>query len=232
MPLSPRFAPMRFFGPAFITRSPAPIPTPIPALILALGLALGLAACSETPPVGAPQPLSIDTALVTDQSARVAGQFTAALQARLGAAMQAGGPLQAMDVCYEEAPEIAAHFSAESGALLRRVAARNRNPDGTLASADPALAEYYAELEAAPMAGDSPAARIWQSGTGADARVNFLSAIPMREQPCAACHGNDIAPEVAQRISELYPHDTATGFAAGDLRGAMLVSWPAEAFAQ
>ena len=36
-------------------------------------------------------------------------------------------------------------------------------------------------------------------------------------------------PDVASRISELYPEDRATGFEAGDLRGIFWVEFPAAA---
>lgn len=52
-----------------------------------------------------------------------------------------------------------------------------------------------------------------------------MRAIPMKEQPCAACHGTSIAPEVKDKLAELYPTDKATGFKPGELRGAILVSW-------
>ena len=43
---------------------------------------------------------------------------------------------------------------------------------------------------------------------------------PIYVQPmCVACHGTEIAPEVRERITELYPDDQATGFQPGDFRG-------------
>ena len=187
-----------------------------------------LASCAE--PVGREEiTLSpvLDEELVTTFSAPVAQDFASALQARLAAAMAEGGPMEAVGVCQEEAPRIAAQIGEESGAQLRRVSDRNRNPDGAL---DEELAPHYAALAEQPIVDGAPATRIWASGSGSEARVNYLSAIPMREQPCAACHGSDIDPDLQARIAELYPDDLATGFAAGELRGALLVSWPAGYF--
>ena len=49
-----------------------------------------------------------------------------------------------------------------------------------------------------------------------------MKAIPT--QPlCLACHGQEIAPPVAEKLAELYPGDKATGFEEGDLRGAFVV---------
>ena len=188
-------------------------------------LAMGLAACS---PPGTDEitltPVP-DEEMVTALSAPVAQAFTAALQAELAAALAEGGPVQAVGVCHEAAPRIAAEQSAASGAEVRRVSDRNRNPDGRVGDD---LAPYYAELAAQPLVDGQPATRIWASGSGDDERVHYLSAIPMREQPCGTCHGSDIDPELQARIAELYPDDLPTGFVAGELRGALLVSWPAE----
>jgi hypothetical protein len=53
----------------------------------------------------------------------------------------------------------------------------------------------------------------------------FMKAIPTAEL-CLACHGKDLAPEVAAEIAESYPDDQATGFALGDIRGAFTLSKP------
>ena len=54
----------------------------------------------------------------------------------------------------------------------------------------------------------------------------YAKAIVM-EPMCAVCHGERIAPEVEAAIRVSYPLDTATGFKAGELRGAFSVVWPA-----
>ncbi len=192
--------------------------------LAAIGLAL--AACSQGDPV-ADVPV-LDEAAVREASAPVAQAFTSALQAQLATALGEGGRMQAVEVCHAEAPRIAAEQSEASGAQVTRISDRNRNPAGAV-SVD--IAPHYAELLEAPLVDGAPANRIWLSGEGEEARVNFLSAIPMREQPCSVCHGTDIDPALQARIAELYPDDLATGFEPGELRGALLVSWPAEMFA-
>jgi excinuclease UvrABC helicase subunit UvrB len=53
-----------------------------------------------------------------------------------------------------------------------------------------------------------------------------MKAIPTAEKPCLACHGKTLAPQVAARLKELYPDDRATGYAAGEIRGAITLSRP------
>ena len=50
---------------------------------------------------------------------------------------------------------------------------------------------------------------------------------PIVMQPmCLTCHGESLAPEIAARISEVYPDDQATGFKVGDFRGVFWVEFP------
>ncbi|MEX2498681.1 MAG: DUF3365 domain-containing protein [Wenzhouxiangellaceae bacterium] len=46
----------------------------------------------------------------------------------------------------------------------------------------------------------------------------------MARSQCVICHGESIAPELAETIKQLYPQDQATGFAPGELRGAFSVT--------
>lgn len=194
-------------------------------LVALAGLGLTLAACGE--PESAPAP-ALDEAAVIARSAPVAQAFQQQLQAQLSAALQSGGPQAAVTVCQQVAPAIADAQSEASGAQVSRIAARHRNP---AAGVPAALQAEYDALAAQPLVDGAPARRVWQSGAGEGAEVHFLSAIPMQEQPCAVCHGTDINPELRAHIATLYPGDMATGFAPGELRGALLISWPAAVFA-
>lgn len=194
---------------------------------LALVAACGQQKPAETPAQGASAELPIDKAAVAARSKPIAQEFQASLKGQLQAAMKAGGPMQAVDVCRHVAPEIARQQSEASGAVVRRVAAKNRNPD---AAVDASLQPYYDELDAQPTVDGKPARRIWRSGEGEAERVNFLSAIPMQAKPCSVCHGTDVDPKLEAHIMQLYPGDLATGFKPGEMRGALLVSWPAKAF--
>lgn len=53
-----------------------------------------------------------------------------------------------------------------------------------------------------------------------------MRAIVMQPQ-CLRCHGATLAPEVSGSIRKNYPADEATGFEPGQLRGAVVVRWPA-----
>lgn len=183
--------------------------------LLTVGVALVVAGCT-TP---APEPV-VD---VSVKSSALADRFQADLQEQLQSAIKAGGPVGAIGICQQAAPAIAASLSEESGAEVRRIALRERNPG---AAPDGELRKRLKQLAAAPLTADgTPAVMQWTSGSGNNARAHYMRAIPMKEEPCAACHGTSIAPEVKDKLAELYPADKATGFKPGELRGAILVSW-------
>ncbi|MCU0881665.1 MAG: DUF3365 domain-containing protein [Hyphomonadaceae bacterium] len=168
-------------------------------------------------------PNAVDTA-IAEKSAVLADQFQQRLQQALRAAIQEKGLPGAVDVCSTVAPTIAAEVSAASGVQVTRIAERNRNPKAHVPRDARA---YYGELAEEPVESGKPATRMWHSGGGQSAKVNYLRAIPMLGQPCLSCHGADVDPAVAARIAKLYPKDKATGFRPGELRGAMLIRWNA-----
>jgi hypothetical protein len=155
------------------------------------------------------------------QSRELVARFHADLSGRLKEAMAAGGPVHAIDVCSREAPEIAARLSAESGAVVGRVAAAARNPANAADAGERATLEELRRA-LANGTGEAPSAYV----VAEDGSSVFMKAIVTQPQ-CLVCHGAVLAPEVASAVGRRYPTDQATGFAAGDLRGAFVVRWPA-----
>lgn len=167
-------------------------------------------------------PAQADEAFVAEAEALTA-RFQSELQQALSTAMAESGPVGAIGVCQSTAPAIAENLSEESGFSVSRIARRNRNPDGSVSGG---LKGLYAKLEATPTVDGRPNA----VHAGLGGRQVFMRAIPMQEQPCAACHGTNIAPEVKAAIDQAYPEDLATGFEPSELRGVFLVesSTPAD----
>lgn len=150
-----------------------------------------------------------------------------ALGGELKQAMQSGGPQAALSVCTERAPAIAARISRERGMRVTRVSSRYRNallgmPDGWEAET---LGRFRERHEAGePYKGMSRGDRVTEGGRS---EYRYMQAIPT-EGVCIACHGprEQLAPEIRAMLTERYPHDRATGFAVGDLRGAFSVRQP------
>lgn len=143
------------------------------------------------------------------------------LMGRLLAELREGGPAEAVRVCSEVAQEMASAHSGP-GLAVRRVSLRVRNP------ADRPDAWERAELERLAVVhghGALPEEVAVVRREEGERRLRYLKPIVVRE-PCLACHGRreEIAPAVQRVLDERYPDDEATGYAAGDLRGAVSVT--------
>lgn len=179
-------------------------------LIMAAGLGLLVAGCTSE------QTQTPDAAFVTS-AAQLADTYQTSLQVELSSAIRQVGPVGAIGVCQSSAPAIAADLSSKGDLAVSRIARRNRNPDNAVPSELDAL---YQELEREPLHDGKP--RVVTATIGE--REILMRALPMKDQPCSQCHGTSIAPEVKAAIAASYPNDRATGFVAGDLRGAMLIT--------
>jgi hypothetical protein len=167
---------------------------------------------------GARQPRDADV----QRSIAIADQFQSRLQSELKQALQAGGPTVAVAVCSQAAPAIAEQISSETGAEVRRISLRPRNP---AAQTTGELRDRLSPLAAQPLDAEGrPALTSWVEGHGNGATHYTLRAVVMKDEPCAACHGVAVAQDVRDAIAVHYPHDQATGFVAGDLRGAILIA--------
>ena len=189
----------------------------IPAL---LGSTLALPAFAG----GAPEEnidARVQDALRTTQS------FMKQLGGTMKKEMQAGGPVAAMKVCREQAPRIANEISLQKGWKVTRVGTRVRNsmlgtPDAweqkVLKAFEERAArgEKYHDMSYWEVV-DEPAGR----------SLRFMKAIGVAPK-CLVCHGpaEQIAGPVRNQLKQLYPHDRATGYRAGDLRGAVSIKQP------
>ena len=89
--------------------------------------------------------------------------------------------------------------------------------------------KVLAEFDARAAKGDDPAklefAEVVTEPAGQYFR--YMKALPV--QPlCLSCHGGatDVAPAVKAKLGTEYPHDKATGYSAGQIRGAITIKRP------
>ncbi len=175
--------------------------------------ALALAAAAA----GAPRAAEVPEALV--QEARgLARTFFTRLKGELQKAIAEKGPAGAIGVCGEAAPGIGTRVSQESGWAVGRTALRVRNPRNAPSPRERAVLIRFRE---AIRAGADPKTLEWAAVVeeGGQRYFHYMKAIPTG-QICLTCHGKDIDPEVRRAILARYPADAATGFEAGELRGA------------
>lgn len=151
------------------------------------------------------------------EAAALIPPFQQELLATVKQAMQAGGPVQAVEACQLLAPQIAAKHS-EAPWRIGRTALKVRNPENAPDAWEHAVLESFAERAEA----GEPLASLSHSEV-VDGRYRYMQAIGTGE-PCLACHGTEIRPALAAIIENRYPHDQALGFGPGDLRGAFTLS--------
>ncbi len=188
-------------APAPLAQPAAPAPTAQPA------------APAPTPqPAAASAPGGPEAAALARADA-AAMRLASTLKARVVEEMGKGGPVAAVKVCNAEAPALAAQIQAETGVTLGRSSLRLRNP----ANGGPDWVRAWLDQQ-----GERPAAGVAPVSTVADGKARVIKPIAV-EAPCLACHGapEALAPDVRTELAQRYPADTATGYALGDLRGAL-----------
>ncbi|MGM0631086.1 MAG: Tll0287-like domain-containing protein [Pseudomonadota bacterium] len=143
------------------------------------------------------------------------------LQQRLGkvlmSTIQSEGHIAAIDVCNEQAPEIASAVSEELNLMVSRTALKVRNQDNTPTAEQKRVLQDFESLW--KKSKGKPPSTTYMGNGGSEV---WMKAIVMQPQ-CAACHGSSVEPEVKQAINERYPNDQATGFEVGEIRGAFVV---------
>jgi hypothetical protein len=168
-----------------------------------------------------------DEADLLSVSRQTASDLVQRLGKELRAELAKGGPEGAIDVCKRIAPEIAGELSRQTGARTARVSLRTRNP--MIGGPDAWEQNVLAEFDRRAAAGEKPdtleQAEIVDEPQGRFYR--YMKAIPV--QPlCLTCHGTDATiPDVVKaRLKAEYPHDMATGYALGQIRGAVTIKRP------
>ncbi len=168
-----------------------------------------------------------DLAQYQQESRTIVGPFMQQLGAENQKAIKEGGPASAIKVCKEIAPRMAGDLSRQHGIKLTRVSLKVRNP--LLGTPDEWEQKTLKQFEARLAKGDKPetleAAEIVTEPNGKYFR--YMKGIVL--QPgCVACHGpsDAIDASVKARLAEEYPHDQATGYTPGQLRGGVSIKRP------
>jgi hypothetical protein len=158
------------------------------------------------------------------QARGIVAKFSDKLKGELMGAMKAEGPVKAIEVCNVAAPAIAGEVSTE-GWTVKRTSLKLRN-----AKAEPDKWERQTlEMFEADKANGADVTKLERAeivDAGGVRTFRYMKAIPTAAEPCLTCHGGSIAGPVKAKLAELYPQDQATGFKAGDIRGAFTLSKP------
>lgn len=161
------------------------------------------------------------------ESLTIIKAFAGELKGELKGAMKSGGPLEAIAVCNEKAPSIAARHGDASGWQVGRTSLKYRNPGN---APDEWEANALQTFEQRKAAGEDIKLMDYSEFVELDGKkvFRYIKAIPTGEI-CLNCHGGDtVKPEIEARLAEFYPNDKARGYSAGDIRGAFTIIQPVE----
>jgi len=157
-----------------------------------------------------------------EESRSLTEEFGGRLSAELKAAIEAGGPTAAIDVCKSVAPQIASDLSRTSGAKIGRTSLRIRNPAN---APEPWQVEVLRRFDEQAAAGDAEdPLEYFEPDSAGGAR--YMKAIRMAPL-CVVCHGPELPDDVRASLDNNYAYDQAVGYGIGDVRGAFTVTWTA-----
>ena len=133
----------------------------------------------------------------------------------------------AIPVCKEEAPQLIKEERLETGWDIRRVSLKTRNAErGT-----PDLWEVrqLADFNIRAANGEKPETLEKSEVVTINGKpvFRYMKALPVAEV-CMNCHGpaEGLDAELRAKLAENYPHDQATGYTPGQIRGALTVKRP------
>ena len=196
-------------------------------LTLATGVA-ALALCAGRAPEGvrgAGEPVAGGdpcVAAALEQARGAADELTETIRGLLQQELQRGGYDGAVRVCSEAAQRLTREYRATSGHDVRRVSLKPRNPADAPDAFERGVLE---EFERQRASGRLPIEHFEVRREGGRDTLRYMRPL-VAAALCLNCHGRpeDIPPAVSALLKEKYPDDPATGYQAGDVRGAVSVA--------
>lgn len=142
-------------------------------------------------------------------------------------AVAAKGVAEAIPVCKEQAPALIQEKRRETGWDIRRVSLKARNDQrGT---PDLWEARQLADFNIRAANGEKPETLEKSEIVTIDGKpvLRYMKALPAGDV-CLKCHGpaESLDPALKAKLAQTYPHDQATGYAKGQIRGALTVKRP------
>ena len=170
---------------------------------------------------------SEDPDTLLPESRQTAVSLLQQLGTKLRATIADNGPEGSVAVCKDFAPLLAGQLSRQTGWRVARVSLRTRNP--LLGTPDAWEQKVLEEFERRLAAGEKPDALEFAEIVQEPAAryYRYMKAIPV--QPlCLTCHGakEQMSPFILEQLGTEYPHDRATGYSPGQIRGAVTVKRP------
>ena len=163
----------------------------------------------------------------TTEARALASQMIQQLGTALKKELATNGADGAVSVCRDLAPGIAGELSRKSGARVARVSLNTRNP--LLGDPDVWEQRVLAEFDRRAAAGEKVESLEYAETTDEPRGryFRYMKALPV--QPlCLSGLGTaeNIPDQVKAKLAVEYPHDHATGYTLGQVRGAVTIKQP------
>ncbi|BBP44913.1 hypothetical protein THMIRHAS_02860 [Thiosulfatimonas sediminis] len=156
------------------------------------------------------------------QEARnIVKEFGGQLVPALKGAMQAGGPVAAIDVCNTKAPAIAKGLSDKHAPWqVNRVSLKPRGATATPDAWESSTLKWF-EQQIAEGADPKTLEKFEIVKIDGKETTRYMKPV-MTAGLCLTCHGtaNQIPAGVKTKLAELYPNDRAINYSEGQVRGA------------
>lgn len=164
----------------------------------------------------------VDKEAQTKEARMVIKEFAGNLGKHMKQGLQEGGFENAIGVCNEKAPEVAAMMSEKSEWSVGRTSLKYRNPENAPDQWDEMVLKKFEEQKAAgtPISEMDYLEVVEQDG---QKQVRYMKAIGLKPG-CLNCHAAEIDPKVEAKLNKLYPNDKARGYEVGDIRGAFTMT--------
>ena len=157
----------------------------------------------------------VDKNALKEEAITIVKQFGGTLKPQLKKALNEGGVKHAIEICSVQAPKIAKDLSLTTNWQVKRVSLKARNTPNALP--DSWEKSTLEEFELRQQQGES-AQTIAKAGI-VNNQFRFMKAQGV-EPLCLTCHGSELSDEAKAALAQYYPEDKATGYAAGQIRGA------------
>jgi len=148
-------------------------------------------------------------------------QVKYALKTELHKSIKANGLEKTIDFCNQRAFQITDSISKTHQIMVKRAALKNRNPLNAMGDFETRVYKNFviSWINKGPIHG-----AIFVNDLNQPVYYNVMTM----QKFCLNCHGSseDIKPEVAKRIQELYPEDRAVDFTIMQPRGMWKITFP------
>ena len=158
------------------------------------------------------------------QEAReVVSQFGSDLRSHLQKEMKHGGPAGSITVCSVAAPALSSKLSRQTGWAVKRVSLKERNPLAIPDLWEQNILKKF-EVDLADITTVDKLEHSEMVMEGGRRYFRYMKAIPTGDL-CLHCHGpnESLSPDIQQILKKEYPHDKATGYFTGMIRGAFSI---------